>query len=82
MVEKDKVRELVVMVSNIQIRMITEINMRTNVVKTSDWWLDSGATVHVCNNKAWFKTYEELKKPEEVLMGNHNSTKVFGKRNY
>jgi len=79
MVEKDKVRELVVVVSNIQIEMITELNMTTNVVKTSDWWLDSGATVHVCNNKAWFKTYEELKKPEEVLMGNHNSTKVFGK---
>jgi hypothetical protein len=36
MVEKDKVRELVVMVSNIQIGMITEINMTTNVVKTSD----------------------------------------------
>jgi len=52
MVEKDEVRELVAMVSNIQIRMITELNMTANVVKTSDWWLDSGATVHVCNNKA------------------------------
>jgi len=62
----DEVKELVVMVSNIQIGMITELNMATNVVKTSDWWLDSSATVHVCNNKAWFKTYEELKKPEEV----------------
>jgi hypothetical protein len=51
MVEKDEVRELVAMVSNIQIRMITELNMTANVVKTSDWWLDSGATVHVCNNK-------------------------------
>jgi hypothetical protein len=61
MVEKDEVKELVDMVSNIQIGMITELNMTTNVVKTSDWWLDSGATIHVCNNKAWFKTYEELK---------------------
>jgi hypothetical protein len=34
MVEKDEVRELVAMVSNIQIRMITELNMATNVVKT------------------------------------------------
>jgi len=80
MIEKDEVRELVAMVSNIQIGMITKLNMTTNVVKTSDWWLDSGATVHVCNNKAWFKTYEELKKPEKVLMGNHNSTKVLRKR--
>ena len=79
MVEKDEIKEIVVMVSNIQIGMITELNMATNVVKTSDWWLDSGATVHVCNNKAQFKTYEELKKPEQVLMGNHNSAKVLGK---
>jgi hypothetical protein len=79
MVEKDEVRELVAMVSNIQIRMTTELNMATNVLKTSDWWLDSGATVHVCNNKTWFKTYEELKKLKEVLMGNHNSAKFLGK---
>jgi hypothetical protein len=58
MVEKDKVKELVVMVSNIQNGMIIELNMATNIVKTSDWWLNSSATIHVCNNKAWFKTYE------------------------
>jgi hypothetical protein len=58
MVEKDKVKELVVMVSNIQNRMIIELNMATSIVKTSDWWLNSSATIHVCNNKAWFKTYE------------------------
>jgi len=79
MVEKDEVRELIAMVSNIQIGMIIELNMATNVVNTSDWWLDSSATVHVCNNKSWFKTYKELKKHEEVLMGNHNSAKFLGK---
>jgi hypothetical protein len=70
---------LIVMVSNIQIGMITKLNMATNVANTSYWWLNSNAIVHVCNNKAWFKTYEELKKPEEVLMGNHNSTKALRK---
>jgi hypothetical protein len=79
MVEKDKVKELVVMVSNIQIGMITKLNMTTNVVKISDWWLYSSAIVYICNNKAWFKTYEELKKAEEVLMGNHNFSKVLRK---
>jgi hypothetical protein len=34
MVKKDEVRELVVMVPNIQIRMISKLNMTTNVVKT------------------------------------------------
>jgi hypothetical protein len=37
MVEKDEVSELVVMVSNIQIGMIIELNMATNVIKISDW---------------------------------------------
>jgi hypothetical protein len=61
--EKDKVNELVVMILNIQIGVITELNMATSAVKTSNSWLDSGATIHTCKNKAWFKTYEELKKP-------------------
>ena len=39
------------MVLNIQIGMITELNMTTIVVKTPDWCLDSSAAVHVCNNK-------------------------------
>jgi hypothetical protein len=80
MVEKEKVKELVVMASNIQIGIITKLNMTTNIVKTSDWWLDSDATIHICNKKVWFKTYEESKKSEEVLMNNHNSAKVLEKK--
>jgi hypothetical protein len=68
------------MASNIQIGIITKLNMTTNIVKTSDWWLDSDATIHICNNKVWFKTYEESKKSEEVLMSNHNSAKVLEKK--
>jgi len=50
--EKDKVNELVVMILNIQIGVITELNMTTSVVRTSNSWLDSGATIHICKNKA------------------------------
>jgi hypothetical protein len=68
-IENNKVKELVVMVSNIQIRMITELNMVTTDVKTSDWWLDSGVTVYIYNDKAWFKFYKEFKKTLKGLDG-------------
>ena len=58
--------------------MVTELNMAF-VAVTSDWWLDSGATVHVCNNREMFKIFNDLKEPEEVLMGNDAAAKVLGK---
>ncbi|GKV29596.1 hypothetical protein SLEP1_g38505 [Rubroshorea leprosula] len=70
--------ELVAMVSDLQVEMVTELNM-ANPTKSMDWWLDSSATVHVCNNKAQFKFYEDLKELEEVLMGNNVTAKVLGK---
>jgi hypothetical protein len=51
MIENDEVKKLVVMVSNFQIGMIIELNIATNIVKILDWWLDSGAIIHVINNK-------------------------------
>jgi len=51
--EKDRVNELVVMILNIQIGVITELNMATSVVKTSNWWLDYGATIHICKKKKY-----------------------------
>ena len=58
--------------------MIIELHM-ASVAKSADWWLDSGATIHVCNDKNLFKSYNEMKEPEDVLMGNHASAKVMGK---
>jgi hypothetical protein len=55
--------------------MITEVNMAA-ATNSSDWWFDSSAIVHVCNEKAQFKTYIITTDGEEVLMGNHNSVEV------
>uniref|UniRef100_A0A2N9GCP6 Uncharacterized protein n=1 Tax=Fagus sylvatica TaxID=28930 RepID=A0A2N9GCP6_FAGSY len=41
-------------------------------------WYDSGATIHVCNNKMLFKEYVEADNGLKVLMGNHNTAKVLG----
>jgi len=47
------------------VAMITEINMASPTIKNHDWFLDSGATVHICNNKSLFKTYSE--EPDTIL---------------
>ena len=71
-------KEIIAMVTEMRIGMITEVNMAA-ATNSSDWWFDSGATLHVCNEKAQFKTYVIATDGEEVLMGNDNSTKVHGK---
>ena len=59
--------------------MITEINMAITTTKNQDWWLDFGATIHVCNDKSYFKTYTEIKKLEKALMRNHVIVKALRK---
>jgi hypothetical protein len=72
------VKEIIAMVTEMQIGMITEVHMAATTNRT-DWWFDSGATVHVCNEKALFNNYVTSTDSKEVLMGNHNSSKVHGK---
>ncbi|KAL0371851.1 UNVERIFIED_CONTAM: hypothetical protein Scaly_0866700 [Sesamum calycinum] len=74
------VEEIIAMVSNLQICTVTELNMAA-AVKSFDWWYDSGATVHVCNDKNQFKHYEATAGGQQVLMGNANTTTVLGKEN-
>ncbi|KAB2635301.1 S2-RNase [Pyrus ussuriensis x Pyrus communis] len=74
MVENSGIDNIVAMVSMMHIGMVTELNMAV-AIKSSDWWLDSGATIHMCNDKAPFMTYEALTNNQEVLMGNYNSAK-------
>ncbi|KAK4385414.1 hypothetical protein Sango_2665400 [Sesamum angolense] len=79
-VVETNVEEIVAMVSNLHIGMVTELNMAA-AVKSFDWWYDSGATVHVCNDKNQFKYYEDAAEGQQVLMGNANTTTVLGKGN-
>ncbi|XP_073046157.1 uncharacterized protein [Primulina eburnea] len=71
--------DIVAMVADLKISMLTECNMATNE-KSSDWWYDSGATIHVCNEKGLLKNYELAEKEDKVLMGNHDTAMVLGRR--
>ncbi|GKE35747.1 zinc finger, CCHC-type containing protein, partial [Tanacetum coccineum] len=42
------------------------------------WWVDSGATVHVCKHRCWFKTYESLNDGSILHIGNESTTLVHG----
>jgi len=75
---KNETSEIIAMIFEMHISMITELHMAAST-KSSDWWYDSGATIHVCNNKSQFKNYEEAVDGQEVLMGNSNTAKVMGK---
>ncbi|GJY69340.1 zinc finger, CCHC-type containing protein [Tanacetum coccineum] len=43
------------------------------------WWVDSGATVHVCKDRCWFKTYESLNDGSILHIGNESTTLVHGR---
>nr|GEU37752.1 zinc finger, CCHC-type [Tanacetum cinerariifolium] len=43
------------------------------------WWVDSGATVHVCKDRCWFKTYESLNGGSILHMRNESTAMVHGR---
>lgn len=69
---------LVAMISVVPMET-ANVNMAATTSKNKDWWLDSGATIHVCHDKNMFKTYSDVKDSEKVLMGNHVTAEVAGK---
>nr|GEZ74498.1 zinc finger, CCHC-type [Tanacetum cinerariifolium] len=44
------------------------------------WWIDSGATTHVCKDCCWFKTYEPVEDGSVLYMGDGHFAHVYGKR--
>nr|GEY71176.1 glucose-6-phosphate isomerase 1, chloroplastic [Tanacetum cinerariifolium] len=57
-----------------------ELHM-ASVTTTDDWWYDSGATTHVCNNRYLYKSYKETEDGHEVMTGNNHTSKVIGSGN-
>nr|GEX74902.1 zinc finger, CCHC-type [Tanacetum cinerariifolium]GEY23826.1 zinc finger, CCHC-type [Tanacetum cinerariifolium] len=43
------------------------------------WWVDSGATVHACKDRCWFKTYKSLNDGSILHMGNKSTALVRGR---
>ena len=57
------------------VAMITEINILNGL---GGWWIDSGATRHVCHDKAWFKTYSIFEDKKKIMLGDSHTTDVLG----
>lgn len=73
---EDREEELVAKVTEnlpiLHVEMIIELYMVTETT-TKKSWLDSGATIHVCNNKQKLKKYKYIVEGWEVLMGSSNA---------
>ncbi|XP_070017891.1 uncharacterized protein [Nicotiana sylvestris] len=55
--------------------MLSEYNLVGN---PKEWWIDYGATRHVCAVKETFATYSTAGPEEELFMGNTATTKIEG----
>ncbi|GJZ76680.1 hypothetical protein Tco_0641352 [Tanacetum coccineum] len=63
--------------------VVRERGLRTNPKTKVDaiaWWIDSGATTHVCKDRCWFKTYEPVEDGSVLYMGNDHFAPVHGKK--
>nr|CAN82978.1 hypothetical protein VITISV_023328 [Vitis vinifera] len=56
--------------------VVSECNIVGN---TKEWWVDTGATRHICSNKWMFSTYKPVEQNEELFMGYSSSSKVEGR---
>ncbi|KAH7840059.1 hypothetical protein Vadar_012136 [Vaccinium darrowii] len=51
------------------VAVISEVN---TLVDAGDWWVDSGATKHVCNDKRFFTDYDSVEDDIVLYMGNQS----------
>ena len=58
------------------IEQVSEMNLVKN---TNDWWVDTGATRHICSDKKMFSTYQAVGYVEQLFMRNSSTSKVEGK---
>ncbi|XP_073057013.1 uncharacterized protein [Primulina eburnea] len=64
-------------VSNMNLcAVISEVNLVGS--NTREWWIDTGATLHVCSDKEMFATLEESENGEKLFMGNSATSEIKG----
>ncbi|KAK9052408.1 hypothetical protein SSX86_029037 [Deinandra increscens subsp. villosa] len=74
----DDYENLVAMISDLTM-MISEVNLVGS--NTKEWWVDTGATRHVCADKNLFNTFKEVTNGEKLFMGNSATAEVKGEGN-
>ena len=58
--------------------MVSESNMVSN---GREWFVDTGATRHICAEKSMFSTYNKVTTGDQLFMGNSSTSCVEGKGN-
>ncbi|KAE8648116.1 hypothetical protein Csa_004729 [Cucumis sativus] len=48
------------------------------VSNSKEWWVDTGATHHICANKDMFTSYVPISSGEQLFIGNFSTSKVKG----
>ncbi|GJQ93834.1 zinc finger, CCHC-type containing protein [Tanacetum coccineum] len=62
-----------------QVGMLEVWTIPKTKVDAIAWWIDSGATTHVCKDRCWFKTYEPVEDGSVLYMGDDHFAPVHGK---
>jgi len=55
--------------------VVSEANLVGN---PKEWWVDTGATRHICADKKMFTTYKVVENGEPLYMGNSSTSKIEG----
>ena len=55
--------------------VVSEANLVGN---PKEWWVDTGATRHICADKKMFTSYSTVDNFEQLFMGNSSTSKVEG----
>ena len=58
------------------ITVISKVNLVGSNPK--EWWIDSGATHHVCSDKKTFSTFDPIETGEKVFIGNSTTSTIKG----
>ncbi|GKA23908.1 hypothetical protein Tco_0709941, partial [Tanacetum coccineum] len=67
--------DMIAMVSNV-IAMISEVNLVGS--NNSGWWVDTGATRHVCADISMFHSFRVVDNGEKLYMGNYATADIKG----